>query len=60
MEKSLFVLEEVLERTGISEKDFNEWEKLKLIKAEGRTDGDTPLFTKITIEKIRKIKIYSI
>jgi len=56
MEKSLFVLEEVLERTGISEKDFNEWEKLKLIKAEGRTDGDTPLFTKITIEKIRKIK----
>lgn len=56
MDKNLFVLEEVLERTGISEKNFKEWEKLKLIKPEGRTDGNTPLFTKITLEKIRKIK----
>lgn len=56
MEKNLFVLEEVLEKTGISEKNFKEWERLRLVKPEGMTDGSTPLFTKITLEKIRKIK----
>lgn len=56
MEKNLFVLEEVLEKAGVSEKDFREWEKLKLIKPEGVTDNSTPLFTKITIEKVRQIK----
>ena len=56
MDKNLFVFEEVLEKTGVSEKNFREWEKLKLIKQEGVTDGDTPLFTKITIDKVRQIK----
>lgn len=56
MEKNLFVREEVLEKTGVSEKNFNEWERLKLVKPEGMTDGSTPLFTKITLEKIEKIK----
>lgn len=56
MEKNLFVLEEVLEKTGVSENDFREWEKLKLIKPEGVTNGNIPLFTKITLEKMKKIK----
>lgn len=56
MEKNLFVLEEVLEKTGVSEKNFREWENSKLIKPEGVTDGNVPLFTKVTLEKVRKIK----
>jgi DNA-binding transcriptional MerR regulator len=54
--KKVFVLEDILEKTGVSEKDFKAWEKTKLIKPEGLTDGKIPLFTKNTIDKIKKIK----
>ncbi|MBN2246906.1 MAG: MerR family transcriptional regulator [Candidatus Aminicenantes bacterium] len=56
MEKNIFALEEVLEKTGVSEKNFKAWKKLKLINPEGVTDGNIPLFTKVTLEKIRQIK----
>jgi DNA-binding transcriptional MerR regulator len=56
MEKNLFVLEEVLEKTGVSEKNFRVWEKFRLIKPEGVTDGNIPLFTRVTLEKVRQIK----
>jgi len=56
MKKIIFVRNEVLDQAKIEEGALQEWEKLKLIKADGLTSGQVPFYTAQTFEKIAHLK----
>jgi len=52
----MLLKDEFLEKTGIEESEFREWQNLKLIKPDGMTNDKVPFFKRNTIEKALKIK----
>jgi DNA-binding transcriptional MerR regulator len=55
MEKTIFVRDELIKETGITEETFKEWGKLQLLNPNGFTKDQIPFYSKETLERIKHI-----
>ncbi len=56
MEKQAYLLEDVLERVGVSEEVLESWEVRKLVQPLGRTDDERRFFSEAAVERMEQIK----
>jgi len=56
MKKSILLRNELLEQVGIEESQFREWERHKLIRADGVSNDGIPFFTENTAGRVVHIK----
>lgn len=56
MRKIIFLKEELMKETGITEEVFKEWGNLQLLKPDGFTKDQIPFYSKETLERIKHIK----
>ncbi len=56
MKENVFILDELIEKTHVSEKTLKEWEKLHLISPVGYTENRVPLYLYTTVEEINHIQ----
>lgn len=55
MKKNIYMKDEFLSKVGVSEKDLDAWEKLKLVGPTGYADDHTPCFAEEAIERVHHI-----
>ncbi len=55
MDNNLFSQEEMLEKTGVSQKQLREFEKAGLFSPAGKTGGDTPVYDRENLTELPKI-----
>ena len=56
MKKPIYLLDELIEKTGVSKLNLNEWERMKLIVPTGFTDDKTPCYSNESVEQVRHIQ----
>ena len=56
MKRPMYLREKLLDQTGISEEELEEWERIKLVKPDGVTEDKTFFYAKETLDKARHIK----
>jgi DNA-binding transcriptional MerR regulator len=56
MKKEIFSRSEVLERAGVADKMLAGWEELKLVRADGATNGGIPFYTRSALERVVQIR----
>jgi len=56
MKKEIFSRAEVLERAGVADKPLAAWEELKLVRADGATNGGVPFYTGNALDRIIQIR----
>ena len=52
MKKAMYLKDELLAETSIGEKMLSDWEKMKLVKADGVTSDRVPFYSKATLDRI--------
>jgi len=56
MKKVVYSKDELIVKAKITEKTLSEWEKIKLLKPDGMTNGKIPFYKEHTFEKVLHIK----
>jgi DNA-binding transcriptional MerR regulator len=56
MKKEIFARSEVLERAGVADRTLAAWEELRLVRADGATNGGVPFYTRAACDRIVQIR----
>ena len=56
MTKNFLIGKEFIEKVKISEKVLKEWETLKIIKPEGFTEDNLPIYSPQAVEQVNNVK----